>query len=160
MLLSCALALAACDGPEPAAGNESAEAPPGEVGGVRLALLTPSRDFDLAAMEGVLRVEGPCVYVGGKEGRGGSLLAFGMPEVRWDGAARRLHVYDRSFAPGDLVVVGGSHAHDPARLPWRQRPDPSCDTSQVWVTGTMDPGPYRGAAERLRDEAREGRKGA
>jgi hypothetical protein len=110
---------------------------------VRLALLPPSRESDLAALEGRLRVDGPCLYVGN------ATPAWLIEGIRWNEATGRLEAQGKSFAAGDLVVLGGGGAGgDPAKLPWVQPPDPSCDMSELFIAGSIDPGPYRSAAER------------
>jgi hypothetical protein len=129
---------------EAPAGGATATAQSTTGNGVRLPLLTPSNDTDLAGLEGVLEVEGRCLYLtqpGRSQAR--TLLAFTIPGVRWDEARDRLVAYGKSFAPGQRVLLGGSGTMNPDVHRWTQPPDPSCDTRAVAVVGAIDAAPER-----------------
>lgn len=131
------LLAAACERPQ----EESAptpEAPPPT--GVSLALLRPSNDMLLAALEGVLQVEGRCLYIAGDDHRRSRTLpAFHIADISWDEPTRTLRVRGKTFALGQRVVLGGGEPANPATLDWVQRPDPSCDSSDLFMAGTIDP---------------------
>lgn len=106
---------------------------------VRLALLEPSRASDAAALEGFLLVQGRCLYVTGRDGLGVKTTpAFLIPGARWDAQKSVLLAHGKSFSSGQRVALGGSTATNPALLTWVQKPDPSCDSSSVFVTGMID----------------------
>lgn len=107
---------------------------------MRLALLQPSGDTLMAALEGVLHAEGRCLYIVGDDPeRNRTLPAFHIAGMRWDEASRTLRVRDKSFALGERVVLGGGHVPNHPALDWVQRPDPSCDASHLFMAGTIDP---------------------
>jgi hypothetical protein len=144
----CLLLVAACDRQRDADAPLAPRTPPAAVSngagtssaGVRLALLRPSGHTDLAALEGTLHAEGGCLYiVGSDKTRNRTLPAFALEGVRWDEPAKTLHVRDATFAQGQRIVLGGGEPADPAALRWVQRPDPSCDASDLFVAGTIDP---------------------
>lgn len=138
------LLAAACDRP-PHESPPSPGAPPqarldGDGAGVRLALLQPGNDMLMAALEGVLHADGRCLYIVGKDPkRNRTLPAFHIAGMRWDEATRTLRVRDKSFALGQRVVLGGGHVPNHPALDWVQPPDPSCDSSDLFMTGTIDP---------------------
>jgi hypothetical protein len=106
---------------------------------VRLALLQPSQDSDAAALDGYLHVEGRCLYVTDRGGRGGKVHpAFLMPDARWDEEKGVLVAHGRNYRPGQHVRLGGSTATDTSLLRWVQPPDPSCDSSSIFVTGMIE----------------------
>lgn len=106
---------------------------------VRLALLEPSTASDAAALEGFLLVEGRCLYLTGRGGLGAkTILAFLIPGAKWDAEKSLLLAHGKAFSSGQRVMLGGSTATNPALLTWVQKPDPSCDSSDVYVTGTID----------------------
>jgi hypothetical protein len=108
--------------------------------GVRLALLQPGADTDLAALEGSLHAEGRCLYVVGNDTtRNRTLPAFAVEGVRWDSGTKTLRVRDLVFAQGQRIVLGGGEPANAGALAWVQRPDPSCDASDLFVVGTIDP---------------------
>ncbi len=112
--------------------------------GVRLALLRPSGDTLMAALEGVLHAEGSCLYVVGDDrARSRTLPAFHIAGMSWDEPTRTLRVRGKTFALGERVVLGGGEAANPAALDWAQRPDPSCDSSDLFMTGTIEPAKAR-----------------
>jgi hypothetical protein len=137
------LPTAACDRPDestPSPEAASKAGPNGPGTGVRLALLPPSGDTLMAALEGILHVEGRCLYiVGSDRKRNRTLPAFHIAGMSWDEPTRTLRVRDKRFAPGQRVVLGGGQVSNPAALDWVQRPDPSCDSSDLFMTGTIDP---------------------
>lgn len=151
----CLLLVAACDRqqdasaplPPKATPEAASSAEPASAGGVRLALLQPSGDTDLAALEGFLHSDGPCLYVVGEDKRKSRTLpAFSLSGVRWDEATRTLRVGNAAYSQGQRVVLGGGEPANPAALNWVQRPDPSCDASDLFVVGTIDaakPSPRR-----------------
>ena len=109
-------------------------------GGVRLALLEPSDDMFLAALEGILHAEGECLYiVGTDKKRSRTLPAFHIADIGWDSGARTLKVNGRVFAQGDRVLLTGGRPPTTAGFRWVQRPDPSCDASDIFVTGAIEP---------------------
>lgn len=94
----------------------------------------------MAALEGVLHAEGRCLYiVGADKARSRTLPAFHIAGISWDEASRTLRVREKRFALGQRVVLGGGEAVNPAALDWVQRPDPSCDSSDLFMTGRIDP---------------------
>jgi hypothetical protein len=112
---------------------------PAAAGGVRLALLNPSGDTDLAALEGFLHFDGPCLYVvGNDKSKNRTLPAFALSSVRWDEGSRTLRVGEAAYSQGQRVVLGGGEPANPAALNWLQRPDASCDASDLFVVGTID----------------------
>ena len=147
----CLLLVVACDQRQdvPPTPRAAPDAGPREAaaGGIRLALLQPSPDTDMAALEGVLHVEGPCLYIVGNDRiRSRTLPAFSFSDVRWDSGTQSLHARGAAFANGQRVLLTGSKPADPARLRWAQRPDPSCDASDLYVVGAIDPAPGRPGA--------------
>ena len=109
-------------------------------GGVRLALLEPSDDMFLAALEGILQAEGRCLYIVGRDKkRSRTLPAFHIAGIGWDSGARTLKVNGRVFAQGDRVLLTGGRPPTTAGFRWVQRPDPSCDASDIFVTGAIEP---------------------
>jgi hypothetical protein len=111
---------------------------------VRLARLPESREGDLAALEGTLQADGPCLYL---EAAGSDryLIAFTIPGVRWDADRRVLVVPPESPGPGaatyptgERVILGGSEA-SAATLEdlWVEPPDPACDTGRIWVAHAL-----------------------
>lgn len=114
----------------------SAEARTSET--VRLALLPPSRESDAAALEGYLLAEGRCLYVIGRSRSGTkNTPAFLIPGATWDAEKSVLLAHGKAFSSGQRVLLGGSTATNPALLSWVQKPDPSCDSSSVWITGSI-----------------------
>lgn len=106
---------------------------------MRLALLVPSPDTDMAALEGFLHAEGPCLYiVGNDESKDRTLPAFSFEEVQWDERTRTLRARGSVFALGEKILFGGSTATNPALLEWREPPDPACDVSDVFVVGAVN----------------------
>jgi hypothetical protein len=96
--------------------------------------------MDMAALEGFLHSEGPCLYiVGNDKTKNRTLPAFSLSGVRWDETTQTLRVGDAAFAQGQRVVLGGGEPANPAALNWVQRPDPACDASDLFVVGTIDP---------------------
>jgi hypothetical protein len=94
----------------------------------------------MAALEGFLQAEGPCLYVVGiDKRRNRSLPAFHIRDVRWDPGTQTLRVRDKVLANGQRVVLGGGHPPTHDGLQWVQRPDSSCDASDLFVTGSIDP---------------------
>lgn len=141
------LLAAACDRP-PDESPPSPEAPPkakldgdGTAGtGVRLALLEPSNDMFLASLEGVLHAEGRCLYVVGTDRkRSRTLPAFHIADMIWDSGTRTLKANGRVFAQGERVLLTGGSPPTTAGFRWVQRPDPSCDSSDIFVTGAIEP---------------------
>lgn len=125
-------------------GDEAVAPNPGRdpAGTVRLALLQPSGDTNMAALEGVLLVEGSCLYVTGTEERGRRTMpAFSFSDVRWDANAGLLKAGDVNIYGGQRVRLTGGTPPDMAALEWVQRPDPSCDASDLFVTGVIEPIP-------------------
>jgi hypothetical protein len=137
--------VASCDGPDaskdlqrrhPAA---AASGGPDEGrSGVRLALLRPSGDMLMASLEGTLQAEGPCLYiVGAGEKASRTLPAFHIAGLRWDPATRKLHAGRATLLLGQRVILGGGEPADPGKLDWVQAPDPSCDTSHLFMAGSI-----------------------
>ena len=107
--------------------------------GVRLPLLTPSNDTDSAGLEGVLQVEGRCLYLTQPDRSGArTLLAFTIPGISWDEERNVLVAYGKSFTPGQRVLLSGSGTMNPAIHRWVQPPDPSCDTGAIAVIGAIE----------------------
>ncbi len=147
-LALCVLLVAACDRqqersaplPPKAIPDAASSGEPAAADGVRLALLQPSADTDMAALEGFLHSEGPCLYiVGDDKAKNRTLPAFALAGVRWDAGTQTLRVDDKVFAQGQRIVLGGGEPANPAALNWVQRPDPGCDASDLFVVGTVDP---------------------
>lgn len=104
---------------------------------VRLALLRPGPIHTDLGLEGVLQVEGRCLYVAQPDSSAGrSLLVFPFP-ASWDAQRNLLLVGKKSFAPGQWVSLGRV-AGDVDRRDWLQAPDPSCDSSSIFVTGSIE----------------------
>jgi hypothetical protein len=96
----------------------------------------------MAALEGHLHAEGPCLYiVGNDKAKSRTLPAFHIAAIRWDQDTRTLRVRDSVFALGQRVVLTGGEAANLSGLPWVQRPDPSCDSSDLFMTGWIEPAP-------------------
>lgn len=140
--------LAGCDRqPERSVPLQQKAAPQGSQGAVearadavRLALLEPGGDTDLARLEGVLSVDDRCLYViGNDKTKNRTLPAFALAGVRWDAGTRTLRVGEKVFAQGQRIVLGGGEPANPTALTWVQRPDPACDASDLFVVGTVDP---------------------
>ncbi|HEX8481386.1 MAG TPA: hypothetical protein VF650_05755 [Allosphingosinicella sp.] len=132
------LLAASCDRADESTPGPGAPAP--SQAGVRLALLRPSDDMLMAALEGVLHAEGRCLYiVGDDKARSRTLPAFHIAEISWDEPTRTLRARGKTFALGERVVLGGGETPNPAALAWVQPPDPSCDSSDLFMTGTIDP---------------------
>jgi hypothetical protein len=149
---------AACSGPavreqSPAASTRQEGAAGESVAGgtaststeVRLARLPDSRLGDAAVAEGMLRVEGTCLYL---EAAGPTryLIASTIPGARWDTAGKALVVPSEggaeaaTYRPGEKVNLGGSEARA-ATLSgkWVEPPGAVCDTSRIWVTNSILP---------------------
>ncbi|HWT13842.1 MAG TPA: hypothetical protein VN231_13900 [Allosphingosinicella sp.] len=149
-LLLAALLLGGCGllagheatGPEDRGGPVDGGEPVVEEGGtVRLALLAPSPETHLAALEGFLHVEGKCLYVAGPGGSGPKTLpAFSFP-ARWDAEHHRLLAPGGAFTDGQRVRLGGSEATDRGLLSWVQRADPSCADASIFVAGMIEAAP-------------------
>lgn len=153
--LPCYMAVSACDGRQSSnivadsehgiteASSEQAvplSANGGSPDGVRLALLQPSASTDMAALEGVLRVDGPCLYVTGPNSAGSRTTpAFSFTGIRWNASTQALQVQGASITDGTRVRLTGGTPPNPGRLSWAQKPDPSCDLSDVFVTGAIEP---------------------
>jgi len=59
-------------------------------------------------------------------------------DTRWDNGA--LIVGIRRFSSRRRVRLGGGEVKGAvANMAWVQAPDPSCDTSLIWVTVSVDP---------------------
>jgi len=107
---------------------------------VRLALLPPGGDTDMAGLEGVLRPDGPCLYVIRNDPPGSRTLpAFALSDVRWDAETETLRAGGTVIAKGQRILLTGGEPHNPAALQWIQRPDPSCDASDLFVAGMIAP---------------------
>jgi hypothetical protein len=140
----CLLLVGACDRQQDRSTSKAPQAASNEgrvaETGVRLALLPPSGDTDMAALEGALHADGRCLYiVGNDKTKNRTLPAFALEGVRWDEDSRTLRVRDSEFTLGQRVLLGGGEPANPAALRWVQRPDPSCDASDLFVVGTVDP---------------------
>ena len=135
------------DGPQSAAATDTApdaslKWDAAEQTGVRLALLEPSANMLMASLEGTLRVEGRCLYIVGTDGaKHRTLPAFHIDSIRWDAATRTLRTASAVIAEGQRVFLGGGEVPSRSTLKWVQPPDPSCDASNLFVTGTIEPAP-------------------
>jgi hypothetical protein len=108
----------------------------GKRGGVRLALLAPSGEANMAALEGTLHAEGRCLYIAGNDtAKSRTFPAFSIAGLRWDSVTKTLHMGAASFRQGQRVVLTGGEPANRAALDWVQSPDPSCDTSDLFVAG-------------------------
>jgi hypothetical protein len=65
-------------------------------------------------------------------------LVYILTPQRWDPNTRTLRVGDRLFVEGGRIVFGGGGPANPAALDWLQRPDPSSDSSDLFVVGAVD----------------------
>ncbi len=111
-----------------------------EPNGVRLALLRPSADMNMAALEGVLIVDGPCLYVTGTGGSGGRTMpAFTITGARWDVSTQALVVAGVRITNGQRVRLTGGSPPTSGGLDWVQQPAPSCDKSDLFITGAIEP---------------------
>lgn len=158
ILLAVVLA-AACSGPvvreqSPAASTRQEGAAGESVAGgtamgtsteVKLARLPDSRLGDAASAEGVLRVEGTCLYLEAA-GHTRYLIASTIPGARWDAAGKALVVpseggaEDATYRPGERVNLGGSETRAAALSgKWVEPPGAVCDTSRIWVTNSILP---------------------
>lgn len=142
--LLCSLPIAGCERasspsavPSQAAVPSAATVP--AAAGVRLALLEPSANMSMARLEGVLAREGSCLYVvRPQKGLGRSMPAFQIAAVEWDDQENALRVEGATFRMGQRVVLGGGFPPNPGALPWRQRPDPACDASNLFMAGSIE----------------------
>jgi hypothetical protein len=127
------IAIAACT-QQPASQQQSKETLAVEE--VRLPLLPPSREGNAAAAMGRLEVDGPCLYLRGADGSR-VLPAFITFDTHWEGG--RLRIETKSYAPGELVTLGGGeHNGGPDGLDWVRPPHPSCDSHRIWITVSAD----------------------
>jgi hypothetical protein len=94
----------------------------------------------MAALEGYLHFEGACLYiVGNNKAEGRTLPAFSFSDVRWDPNSRTLLARGAAFADGQRVLLTGGAPPNLFGLRWVQRPDPTCDASELFVVGAIDP---------------------
>lgn len=109
------------------------------VEGLRLALLRPTSATDMAAAEGILRVDGRCLYVKGPGASSSGLTpAFSFAEVSWDPRAKTLTARGVRISEGQKVRLTGSTSATPGLLDWVQKPHTSCNMSHVFVTGAIE----------------------
>lgn len=112
----------------------------GAASGLRLALLRPSDATDMAALQGVLRLDGECLYVGGSEDSDSRTLpAFSFANVKWDTGTKTLVAHGKRIAIGQKVLLTGSTAVDRNMLRWVQKPNDSCSFSDIFITGAIEP---------------------
>lgn len=144
---------AACRGPAAreapsASTRQEGAASEGAAGGtateVRLARLPDSRLGDAAAVAGVLRVEGACLYLDAA-GSARYLIAFTIPGARWDAVSESLVVPSgrteasaATYRPGERVTLGGSEARA-ATLSgqWVEPPAAACDVRRIWIANSI-----------------------
>lgn len=85
---------------------------------------------DDARAEGVIAIEGDCLYLGGQ------MIAFPAKRVRWDAGRAAVVIEGRTYRDGDWAAFGGGES---GRLvegfDWVSPPAPSCDASRVWMAG-------------------------
>lgn len=106
---------------------------------VSVPLLPQSDVADSASLSGTLRIENGCLYVATADGSR-VLPAFLTARTDWDAGAGRLAVGERSFAPGDRVLLGGSMSSAGAdSLQWVRPPAAYCDIARIWITVSIDP---------------------
>jgi hypothetical protein len=112
---------------------------------VRLSKLPDSPVGDTAALPGVLRAEGACLYL---EAAGSTryLIASTIPGARWDAARQALVVPSEggaeaaTYRPGERVNLGGSEARAATLAgQWVEPPAETCDTGRIWVTNSILP---------------------
>ena len=89
---------------------------------------------DDAHFEGTLVLQGRCLYVDDGPTRYFPIFPENSTLYPEDG---RLTVLGKDFEIGGKIEGGGSDRHNYAtlKLDYVARPDPSCDTSLVWIVG-------------------------
>lgn len=111
--------------------------------GVRLALLPPGGPHDMALLQGTLWAEGKCLYITGPNGAGFKTMpVFEIGGLRWDERRKLLINGPITISHGQSVSLGGGEYLGEGRFAepeWLQAPDPSCDKSDIFVAGTIDP---------------------
>ena len=135
------LAIAGCSGgttgEQPTTRAAEPAAPASEV---RVPLLPSGGGTHLVGAPGVLEVVGPCLYLRAPNDMR-TLPAFATANTRWNASRGWLEVGERTFRPGQNVILGGSPVRtlEPT-LPWVQAPDPRCDASGAFIAYTIAAG--------------------
>jgi len=102
----------------------------------RLALYKGNWSGDDAAMTGTVSIEGSCFYVLSGADSPRYLVAFSTRGAEWDEGGQALRVGDLLLHHGDPYRSGGGEGpRDPSLMDWEVPPDPSCDTSNLWIAG-------------------------
>lgn len=105
--------------------------------GAPLVLYDGEPNRDDALLEGILIVEPGCLYIEvGLPTYPSStrfLIAFPRSETGWSAANQELRFAGGSYRNGEPIAVGGGGAFP--EYDWSVPPDPSCDTSNMWMAG-------------------------
>jgi hypothetical protein len=98
----------------------------------------PSSPGRLAATEGVLVVEGPCVALESPNGES-SMLIWPVPATTWDEAGQTIRVRSAEARLGDWVQLTGSFVTpptDPAQ--YGTPPNPACIRELAFLVTAID----------------------
>lgn len=87
--------------------------------------------FPAAQLIGHLLVEDRCVYVADEYDPGTRWLVLLPPDTIWDNDS--LVLRGQRYSPGDRLEVGGGERSSNKLHSLSQLPDPSCDTTDVWL---------------------------
>jgi hypothetical protein len=98
---------------------------------------------DDADWHGFLVLEGNCLYVDWENPHDADdapdarmLVAFPSRNTSWDETRQAVKYGGTTLRVGEWVDIGGSGLFGPAEeFDWAVPPDPSCDTTEVWLVG-------------------------
>lgn len=156
------LGAALCAGCDPGAPEESNASSPGTndvaahaAAGVLVPLLEQNGMADAVLTEGVLHVDGPCLYVTNDSGARERIMpAFTVP-VSWDARENVLVAGENRMKPGEQVWLSGGRAASLRATAWLQAPHPFCDASNIYVSNDISP---IGAISARKQEQAPGRR--
>lgn len=101
-----------------------------------LALYKGDWSGDDAGLIGTVDIDGPCFYVVTSAESPRYLVAFSARGAEWDEEKQALRVGDLLLHDGDPYRSGGGEGpRDQSAIDWAVPPDPSCDTSNLWIAG-------------------------
>ena len=125
------IALAGCsvtDSPTPTVGSPAVD----DASGPLLPLYPDATGaFPAAQLIGHLLVEDRCLYVVDEHDPGTRWLVLLPPDTIWD--TDSLVLRGQRYSPGDRLEVGGGERPSNKLQSLSQLPDPSCDTTDVWL---------------------------